>query len=66
VEEALRIYTYNGAYASFEEKIKGSIAVGKLADLVVLADDLTAVDPHTIKDIPVERTMVGGKTVYQA
>ena len=66
VEEALRIYTYNGAYASFEEKIKGSITVGKLADLVVLADDLTAVDPHTIKDIPVERTMVGGKTVYEA
>ncbi len=66
VEEALRIYTYNGAYASFEENFKGSIAVGKLADLVVLADDLTAVDPHTIKDIPVEQTMLGGKTVYEA
>jgi predicted amidohydrolase YtcJ len=65
VEEALKIYTINGAYASFEENIKGSIEVGKLADLVVLGADPTQVDPMTIKDIPVERTIVGGKTVYE-
>ena len=66
VEEALKIYTINGAYASFEERIKGSIEVGKLADLVVLGADPTQVDPFTIKDIPVERTIVGGATVYEA
>ena len=65
-EEALKIYTLNGAYASFEEGIKGSIKVGKLADLVVLGSDPTQVDPMTIKDIPVEQTVVGGETVYQA
>ncbi len=66
VEEALRIYTLHGAYASFEEKIKGSITAGKLADLVVLGADPLTVDPHTIKDIPIETTMVGGKVVYEA
>ena len=66
VEEALKIYTINGAYASFEEDIKGSIEIGKLADLVVLGADPTQVDPMTIKDIPVERTIVGGVTVYEA
>ena len=65
-EEALKIYTINGAYASFEEDIKGSIEVGKLADLVVLGADPTQVDPSTIKDIPVERTVVGGATVFEA
>jgi predicted amidohydrolase YtcJ len=63
-EEALRCYTINGAYASFEEKIKGSIAVGKLADLVVLAEDLTKGDPKRIKGIPVMATMVGGEFCY--
>jgi predicted amidohydrolase YtcJ len=65
VEEALRLYTINGAYASFEEGIKGSIETGKLGDLVVLGDDPIRVEVHTIKDIPVERTMVGGETIYQ-
>ena len=64
VEEALRIYTLHGAYAGFEENIKGSIETGKLADLVVLGEDPTAVDPLTIKDIPVMQTIVGGETVY--
>ena len=66
VVEALKLYTINGAYASFEERIKGSIEVGKLADLVVLEADPTGVDPFAIKDIQVERTILGGDTVFQA
>ncbi|CAI8048118.1 hypothetical protein GBAR_LOCUS26576 [Geodia barretti] len=58
--------TKHSAYASFEEDTKGSIEVGKLADLVVLGADPTQVDPMTIKDITVERTIVGGNTAYEA
>jgi predicted amidohydrolase YtcJ len=65
VDEALRVNTLNGAYASFEEKIKGSISVGKLADFVVLADDPHTVDASKIKDIQIVRTVVGGATVHQ-
>ena len=64
-EEALRCYTINGAYATFEEKTKGSLAVGKLADLAILAEDLTQIKPERIKDIPVVATMVGGELCYQ-
>ena len=66
VDEALKVNTLNGAYASHEEDIKGSIAVGKLADFVVLADDPHTVDPSKIKDIQIVQTVVGGTTVYQA
>jgi predicted amidohydrolase YtcJ len=66
VDEALRVLTINGAYASREEGIKGSITPGKLADFVVLADDPHTVDPDKIKDIAVVRTVTGGDTVYQA
>jgi predicted amidohydrolase YtcJ len=66
VDEALRICTLNGAHASFEESLKGSITAGKLADFVVLAQDPHAVDPDAIKDIEVARTVVGGKTMHQA
>jgi predicted amidohydrolase YtcJ len=66
VDEALRVLTINGAYASREEAIKGSITAGKLADFVVLADDPHTVDPDKIKDIDVVRTVTGGKTAYQA
>lgn len=64
VEEALRIYTINAAYASFEEGIKGSIEAGKLADLVVLSNDLRKIEPSKIKDVRVKTTIVGGKIVY--
>ena len=66
VEEALRVVTINGAYASYEEALKGSITVGKLADFVVLAEDPHTVDPSKIKDIAIVRTVTGGNTVYQA
>ncbi|MDR3702301.1 MAG: amidohydrolase [Candidatus Sulfopaludibacter sp.] len=66
VEEALRVNTINGAYNSHEEAIKGSITPGKLADFVVLSDDLFKVDKEKIKDIQIVRTVVGGKTVYSA
>jgi predicted amidohydrolase YtcJ len=64
VDEALRIATINGAYPSYEEKIKGSITAGKLADVVILDKDPHDVDPSVIKDIKVVRTMTGGRTVY--
>jgi len=65
VEAALRIYTVNAAYASFEEKIKGSIEAGKLADFVVLSDDLRKIEPSKIKDVRVEMAIVGGQIVFQ-
>ncbi len=66
VDEAIRVNTINGAYNSHEEAIKGSITPGKLADFVVLADDPHTVAKEKIKDIVIVRTVVGGKTVYQA
>jgi hypothetical protein len=63
--DAIRMYTYNGAYASFEEKIKGSIEVGKLADLVVLSKDITKTPITRIKDVSVDYTMIDGEIVYQ-
>jgi predicted amidohydrolase YtcJ len=66
LDEALRVCTLNGAHASFEEKIKGSITTGKLADFVILAEDPYTVAPNRLKDIKVVRTVVGGKTVHEA
>jgi predicted amidohydrolase YtcJ len=64
LDEALTIATINGAYASSEENLKGSITAGKLADVVVLEKDPHDVDPDQIMNIKVNRTVVGGKTVY--
>lgn len=64
VDEALRLYTANAAYGSFEEDVKGSIENGKLADLVVLSQDPHKTNPDQIKEIKVEMTVVDGKIVY--
>ena len=64
VDEALRIGTINGAKAGFEEDIKGSITAGKLADFVILAEDPHEVDPESIKEIQIARTVVGGQSMY--
>ena len=66
VESALKLYTVNAAYASFEEKIKGSISPGKLADMVVLSANPLKVPPERIKDIRVEMTVIDGKVVWPA
>ena len=66
VEEAIKVGTINGAYASYEEGVKGSLETGKYADLVVLDEDPTQVDPSTLVDIKIERTMVDGNWVYES
>ena len=65
VEQALSLYTTNAAYASFEEKVKGSLSPGRLADIVILSDDPTQVPPEKIKDIKVEMTIIGGEVVWE-
>jgi predicted amidohydrolase YtcJ len=66
IEEAIRMYTINGAWQDHMDTIKGSIEVGKLADLQVLGEDILSIDPHQIGQIPVLMTIVGGKVVYEA
>ncbi|MBI2368735.1 MAG: amidohydrolase [Deltaproteobacteria bacterium] len=66
VAEALRMYTTGSAYVAFEEGVKGSIEPGKLADLVVLSDDLLTVPTDRIKDVKPVKTMLGGRWVYEA
>ncbi|MGD2142164.1 MAG: amidohydrolase [Candidatus Bathyarchaeota archaeon] len=65
LEEAVRAYTLDAAYSSFDEKIKGSLEPGKLADIAILSHDLTAIDPDEIKNVTVDITMVGGKIEHK-
>jgi predicted amidohydrolase YtcJ len=60
------MHTINGAYASFEEDLKGSIEAGKLADLTVLGDDPASVPVTEIRHIPVDMTVVGGQVMFEA
>ena len=64
-EEALRSYTLNSAYAAFEEELKGSIEVGKLADIVVLSRDIMTVPEEQIPTARVDTTILGGEIRYQ-
>jgi predicted amidohydrolase YtcJ len=64
LEEAVRGFTLDAAYASFEEDMKGSVEVGKLADIAILEQDLTEIPSNEIRDVPVHMTLVGGKIMY--
>lgn len=64
VEEAVRGFTMGSAYASFDEAAKGSVEEGKLADFIVLSDDLFEIEPDKIKDVEVSNTYIDGKLVY--
>ena len=66
VQEALDSFTKAGAYASFEEKIKGQIMPGMSADFTVLGADPFETDPSALKDIPVRSTWLGGNRVFEA
>jgi predicted amidohydrolase YtcJ len=63
VEEALRLYIRNGAYNGFEEKVKGSIASGKLAEMIVVDPDLLTAPSDELKDVKARQTCVHGKLV---
>jgi len=64
IMDAIRMFTYNGAYASFEEDKKGSIEVGKLADLVMLSQDITSIHPEKLMEVEVLMTIIDGNVVY--
>ncbi len=66
VEDAIKCYTLNAAYAGFEESIKGSIEEGKLADMVVLSKDILILDPVKIKDVKVDMTIFNGEIIFRA
>lgn len=65
VDQALRMVTIEGAYATGEEDVKGSIEVGKYADMIIVSDDPLEISPDDLKNIRVLMTMVGGKVVHQ-
>jgi predicted amidohydrolase YtcJ len=64
VEQALTMYTRNGAYVAFEEDRKGSLEPGKLADFLVLDRDVFSVPSQELKDVKVRQTYVAGKQIY--
>lgn len=66
VMEGLKVLSTNGAHASFEDDLKGTLSPGKLADMVILDGDPAAIDPEKIKDIRVQQTLVGGDVKYKA
>ena len=65
MEDALKAYTSMGAYSSFEEGIKGTLEPGKLADIIMLSQDLFTIDPMKTADTRVELTVMGGKVIFE-
>lgn len=65
VTEAIRHYTRDGAYLTRQEKVKGTLEPGKLADVIVLDRDLLTIDPSQILDTKVDVTIIGGRIVYE-
>ena len=65
IQDAIRASEINSAYLNFDEAIKGSLEPGKLADMVVLADDLLTIDSSRLKDARIDMTIVGGKVLYE-
>ncbi len=63
--QAIRMYTYDGAYASFEEDVKGSIEIGKAADLVLLSENILETEPDDILKIKADMTLVDGEIVFE-
>jgi predicted amidohydrolase YtcJ len=66
VEESVRGYTLGAAYAGRREKTEGSIERGKLADIIIVSQNIFEIDPHRLAETKVLTTMVGGRVVYQA
>ena len=66
VPETVEAYTMGSAYSEFQDKVKGSITPGKLADIVVLSDDIFTIPPEKIRDVHVLKTILGGKVVFDA
>ncbi len=66
VAEAVEAYTMGSAYAEFQDQVKGSISAGKLADMVLLSEDIFSIEPAHIRDIKVLKTIVGGKVVWDS
>lgn len=66
VEQAIRAYTLGSAFAEFQEKVKGTIEVGKLADIVILSEDIFDIDRGKIRNVEVELTIINGKVIYRS
>jgi predicted amidohydrolase YtcJ len=64
MQEALRLHTREPAFFTFDEKTRGSIEVGKVADFVVVSDDILTIDPQRITDVRIERTIVAGREIH--
>jgi hypothetical protein len=65
IKDAVTMYTRNGAFLTREEKLKGTLEPGKLADMIVLPEDLLNISPDKILNLKVDVTIVGGKVLYE-